>query len=221
MAQRSGPSVTVLGADGVRKSVLSDLASFDSMMTHAANPEDMLELLVMRERMKSWRFYDHFRTDADAPARRPQIGTRTPVLAADGHDLASAMQTIHEIGDSEQLAVSIDDAFPGSEISVSQKGRVFRTKHDSTRIAQATPNSRTFRRHVALSSADGCTLEPEAATTSGPQRTRNKFASRFAPRLGPSHRICFTTLSSSRGVPCSATRTCSFGGRGVLCSFSP
>ena len=120
IAQRSGPTVTVLGTDGARKTVLKDLASFDSMMTHAANPEDMLELLVMRERMKSWRFYDHFRTDADASARRPQIGTRTPVLAADGHDLPSAMQTIQEIGDREQLAACIEDAFPGSEISISQ-----------------------------------------------------------------------------------------------------
>ncbi len=28
--------------------------------------------------------YDHFRTDIDAPARRRQVGTRTPVLAGDG-----------------------------------------------------------------------------------------------------------------------------------------
>lgn len=125
LAQRAGPGVTVMAEDGTRKTVITDLASFDSMMTHAADPEHMLELLVMRERMKSWRFYDHFRTDPDAPARRPQIGTRTPVLAADGHDLPSAIQTILEIGDGDELAASVDDAFPGSEVIVSQADGLF------------------------------------------------------------------------------------------------
>jgi predicted ATPase len=39
----------------------------------------------------AWRFYDHFRVDADAPARQPVIATRTPVLAADGRDLVAAL----------------------------------------------------------------------------------------------------------------------------------
>lgn len=125
LAQRSGAGVTVMSETGGRKTVITDLASFDSMMTHAADPEHMLELLVMRERMKSWRFYDHFRTDADAPARRPQIGTRTPTLASDGHDLPSAIQTILEIGDSAELSARIDDAFPGSRVAISQVDGVF------------------------------------------------------------------------------------------------
>ncbi|MDA7949462.1 MAG: AAA family ATPase [Hyphomicrobiaceae bacterium] len=125
IASRSGPSVTVLASDGSRKTVLKDLASFDSMMTHAADPENMLELLVMREGMKAWRFYDHFRTDAEALARRPQVGTRTPVLSSDGHDLASAIQTIVEIGDRDQLAGHIDDAFPGAELALSEADGLF------------------------------------------------------------------------------------------------
>jgi len=125
LAQRRGTGVHVMGRDGGQKAVITDLATFDSMMTHAASPEDMLELLVLRERMRSWRFYDHFRTDAEAPSRRPHIGTRTPVLASDGHDLASAMQTILEIGDDRKLAESIDDAFPGSEIAITVTDGLF------------------------------------------------------------------------------------------------
>ena len=125
LAQRAGAGVTVMAQNGSRKTVITDLPSFDSMMTHAADSEHMLELLVLRERMKSWRFYDHFRTDIDAPARRPQIGTRTPVLASDGHDLASAIETIFEIGDGNQLAASIDDAFPGSRVVVTQSDGLF------------------------------------------------------------------------------------------------
>lgn len=119
IAGRNGPTVRVLNAQGQRIPVYQNMARFDSMMTHAADPKDGLELLVMRERMRAWRFYDHLRTDRDAPARFPRIGTRTPVLSADGGDLAAALQTIVEIGDEVALAEAIDDAFPGASISVS------------------------------------------------------------------------------------------------------
>lgn len=72
----------------------------------------------MRESIRAWRFYDHFRADVDAPARSPQIGTRTPVLADDGCDLAAAIQTIIEIGDREGLTAAVADAFPGGSLSV-------------------------------------------------------------------------------------------------------
>nr|WP_319382927.1 AAA family ATPase [uncultured Roseibium sp.] len=119
IAGRNGPTVRVLNAQGQRIPVYQNMARFDSMMTHAADPKDGLELLVMRERMRAWRFYDHLRTDRDAPARFPRIGTRTPVLSPDGGDLAAALQTIVEIGDEVALAEAIDDAFPGASINVS------------------------------------------------------------------------------------------------------
>jgi predicted ATPase len=68
--------------------------------------------------MRAWRFYDQFRSDLDAPARLPQIGTHTPVLSNDGSDLAAAVQTIIEIGDPGSLNQSVDDAFPGTALSV-------------------------------------------------------------------------------------------------------
>jgi predicted ATPase len=119
IAGRNGPMVRVLNTQGQRIPVVQNLARFDSMMTHAADPKDGLELLVMRERMRAWRFYDHLRTDRDAPARFPKIGTRTPVLSGDGGDLAAALQTILEIGDETALEEAIDDAFPGASIRIS------------------------------------------------------------------------------------------------------
>ncbi|MEJ1167480.1 AAA family ATPase [Variovorax sp. CCNWLW235] len=94
------------------------IAQFASMMTEYADPHAAPEMLALREQMRSWRFYDHFRSDADAPARQPQIGTYTPVLANDGADLAAALQTIREIGDSSALDRAVDDAFPGARIQV-------------------------------------------------------------------------------------------------------
>ena len=76
------------------------------------------------------RFYDHFRTDAQAPARMPQIGTHTPVLGHDGTDLAAALQTIREIGDSAALDAAVDDAFPGARVDVAAvDGRFETTMH--------------------------------------------------------------------------------------------
>ena len=107
--------------DGGGWAVLTqELASFDSMMTHCADPRNTPEMLLLREQMRGWRFYDQFRADAEAPARLPQIGTHTPVLGNDGADLAAAVQTILEIGDPEALAGSVADAFPGASVCVSR-----------------------------------------------------------------------------------------------------
>jgi predicted ATPase len=87
------------------------LQPFDSMLSEFADPQRAPELLALRERMRAWRFYDHLRTDADAPARRAQIGTRTPILGPEGADLAAALQTIREIGSKGALDDAIELAF--------------------------------------------------------------------------------------------------------------
>jgi predicted ATPase len=105
--------------------VAKDLSMFDSVMTQLSDRASTPEILRLRESIRAWRFYDHFRTDADSPARQPQIGTLTPVLANDGSDLAAAVQTIFEIGDSEALKAAVEDAFPGSRLSVDARSGRF------------------------------------------------------------------------------------------------
>src|SRR5262245_45974465 len=56
--------------------------------------------------------------DREAPARRPQIGTYTPILRGDGADLAAAVQTIREIGHAVHLDHAIESAFPGASVDV-------------------------------------------------------------------------------------------------------
>lgn len=117
-AERRGPHVRIRKETGEWRDTLRNLATFDSMMTHGADPHDGLELLILRERMREWRFYDHLRTDREAPARRPQVGTYTPVLASDGADMAAAIRTIVEIGNPEELDETVADAFPGASLNV-------------------------------------------------------------------------------------------------------
>lgn len=100
------------------------LSDTDSMLASVADPQRAPEMLAVREGVRGWRFYDHFRTDSDAPARTAQIGTFTPILQHDGSNLAAALQTIIEIRSDEALAMALEDAFPGSRLSVqSQNGR--------------------------------------------------------------------------------------------------
>jgi len=119
LVDRRGPVVQTRGDEGGWTIVTHCLATFDSMMTHCADPQHTPELLRLREEMRGWRFYDHFRTDAAAPARLRQIGTHTPVLSHDGADLAAALQTIRQIGDDAALDRAVDDAFPGARVDVS------------------------------------------------------------------------------------------------------
>jgi predicted ATPase len=95
------------------------------MLSEVADPQRAPELLVLRERIRSWRFYDHLRTDVQAPARTAQIGTRTPVLSHDGADLAAALQTIREIGDHQAMDDAIGHAFPGSRVQITEAGGRF------------------------------------------------------------------------------------------------
>ncbi|WP_141455987.1 AAA family ATPase [Pseudoxanthomonas sp. z9] len=117
LVDRRGPMARIREGRAWRI-VAEHLTPFESLFTQIADPVSAPEVLDLRERIRGWRFYDHFRTDAEAPARLPQLGTRTPVLSHDGHDLAAAWQTIREIGDRAALDAAVEDAFPGAQVEV-------------------------------------------------------------------------------------------------------
>lgn len=124
LSDRSGPAVRTRTASGTWHSTVNGVRPYDSMLGELADPQLAPDLLRLREHLRSWRFYDHVRTDARAPARGARIGTRTPVLAHDGADLAAALQTIRETGDHDALDAAVDAAFPGSRVEiVSESGR--------------------------------------------------------------------------------------------------
>jgi predicted ATPase len=108
------------GFDQLTKS----LPAYRSVLAEYAHPGTLPELASVRDRLRDWRFYDGFRVDADAPARRPRVGTRTPVLSDDGGDLAAAVQTIVEAG-FDDLPKAVADAFDGAEVSVAVHDGLF------------------------------------------------------------------------------------------------
>jgi predicted ATPase len=121
LVDRAGPMVRT--REGRNWDVLAQhTPTFDSLFDQVGNLRSSPEVLQLRESIRGWRFYDHFRSDADAPARKPQLGTRTPVLHHDGRDLAAALQTIREIGEPEALDAAISDAFPGARVAIDAQG---------------------------------------------------------------------------------------------------
>jgi len=155
-AARNGPLVRIRSDAGDWRQVFHNLAPFDSMMTHCSDPREGLELLLLRERMRDWRFYDHLRTDRDAPARRPQVGTYTPVLGSDGSDLAAALQTIRGIGSDVELRDAIADAFPGAGIEIVENEGYFELEmrqHGLLRPLRAAELSDGTLRYLLLTAA--------------------------------------------------------------------
>jgi len=118
LADRRNSVVRLRTSEGEWEIVRQHLPLFDSMLTEVADANRAPEVLSLRDQIRSWRFYDHFRVDAEAPARQPQLGTRTPVLSHDGRDVAAALQTIREIGDINALDTAVSDAFPGCHITI-------------------------------------------------------------------------------------------------------
>ncbi|TBN58010.1 ATP-binding protein [Glaciihabitans arcticus] len=117
LTERHGPSVRVRTGDDWLRHELK-LAPWSSVLSEVGDARAAPEVLALRETLRSWRFYDSLRTDADAEARQAHIGTRTPVLSASGSDLAAALQTIREIGVAAELDAAVDRAFPGSRVGV-------------------------------------------------------------------------------------------------------
>ena len=118
LVERSGPSLRARDDLGRWQHLDQHLPHYESLLSHFGDPRRLPEALHLREWIRTWRFYDQFRTDRDAPVRRPQVATRTLVLNHDGRDLAAAWQTILEVGDDEALAACLDDAFPGARVEI-------------------------------------------------------------------------------------------------------
>ncbi len=118
LVDRNGAVARLRGEKGEWVELSRRLHAYESMLTEVSDQDRAPEVLRVRDMVRSWRFYDHFRTDHEAPARQAQIGTRTPVLHHSGSDLAAALQTLRETGQDGLLDAAIGNAFPGSRLRI-------------------------------------------------------------------------------------------------------
>jgi len=148
------------------------LADTDSMLASIPDPQRAPEMLAVRESIRSWRFYDHFRTDTDSPVRSTQIGTFSPVLHHDGSNLAAALQTIFELRSDEELARTIDDAFPGSSLYIESAAGGFSIRlqqHGLLRPLSAKELSDGTLRYLLLTAALLTPRPPELLVLNEPE----------------------------------------------------
>lgn len=112
--------------EGAWTTLSQQLAPYESIVTDLADGDSGPELLALRRTLGSWRFYDHFRVDQGAPARQPQVGTRSPVLSHSGDDLAAVWATIRDAGHGDRLDAAVTRAFPRARVRIDAADGRFR-----------------------------------------------------------------------------------------------
>ena len=156
LVQRTGAVVERCGEGGPSRPLALEVSPHESLFTAVSDPLEAPEVFQLRNTILSWRFYDSFRTDRQAPARSGRIATRTPSLAGDGGDLAAAVQTILEIGDADAFQDAIADAFPACRLTVDIAQPIFRLQLHQPgllRPLEATELSDGTLRYLLLAAA--------------------------------------------------------------------
>jgi len=156
LVQRTGAVVERCGEGGPSHPLALEVSPHESLFTAVSDPLEAPEVFQLRQTILSWRFYDSFRTDRQAPARSGRIATRTPSLAGDGGDLAAAVQTILEIGDADAFQDAIADAFPACRLTVDIAQPIFRLQLHQPgllRPLEATELSDGTLRYLLLAAA--------------------------------------------------------------------
>ena len=120
LMERSGGTVWLRDETGRRHTYEDALLSSETALASFRDGARFAELAAVREAILDWRLYHEFRTDAEAPVRKPCLAIVTPTLSADGHDLATVLGTLVRVReDTAGIAAAIEDAFPGASFDLS------------------------------------------------------------------------------------------------------
>jgi len=118
LCERSAGLTRIRGRDGEWSEYPLTLTDNESILSQLRDPGRFPELFTLREAIRDWRFYHHFRTDDQSPLRSSQIAVTTWQISHDGSDLAAALQTILAAGDADLLDEAIESAFPGRSLRI-------------------------------------------------------------------------------------------------------
>ncbi|MGH6960848.1 MAG: AAA family ATPase, partial [Dongiaceae bacterium] len=80
MLERKGPTAWLRNAEGRRVPYELELLASETALSQLRDPVAYPEQALLRNELQGWRFYHHFRIDADSPLRQPQVGVCTPTL---------------------------------------------------------------------------------------------------------------------------------------------
>ena len=122
LLDRAGTTAFVRDDEGHRITFPAAFHSSESVLSQLVDARQFPELVHVRETLRRMRFHHHLRTDDQAPARQPSLGTRTLAVADDGSDLAAALATILRDGDGRSLQRCVGDALADAEVVVEEDG---------------------------------------------------------------------------------------------------
>lgn len=117
LMERDQRAAWARGSNGVREAAVTELLGSETALSGLRGGYP--EVDAARFIMAGWRFYHSFRTDPDSSLRRPCPAITSPVMAADGSNLAAVFATIRHIrGETVDLDAAIEHAFPGARLWV-------------------------------------------------------------------------------------------------------
>jgi predicted ATPase len=148
MLDRSGATAFVRDEEGHRVVFPAAFHGSESVLSQLMDARQYPELAAVREALLGMRFHHQLRTDEEAPARRPSLGTRTLAVADDGSDLAAALATIQRDGDRRALEHCVAEAFDGAQVVIDEDD-------DSGRLDLLLDTGSLFRPLVASELSDG------------------------------------------------------------------
>ncbi|UGA40290.1 AAA family ATPase [Chromobacterium haemolyticum] len=234
--ERRNQSAFLTSVDGVKTTYPLGLQAEESVFGQLSEPHLYPEVSQVRETLRRWRFYHEFAVWPGSPPRAPQVGIRSPVLAHDGGNLASAFQTIVEIGDVELLRSVLADAFPDSRFPGGGAAWPFPDADAARWHSAAAGGGRIVRRHPAFPMPGGGLAQPAPAGVHGLERTGKQPAPGLAAGAGAADRrggppqpaVGDQPFAAAGGADCASPAAAPFhadaarrrdgaGGRGLSC----
>ena len=157
MVDRNVNGVSLRASDGEKVHLPMSLSASESVLAQIVDPERFPAITNTRNAFASWRFYHGFRTDEASEIRQPQICSYSPVLAADGKNVASAILTINETGDRDAFDRAVYDALGGSRVAIeidsSNRARIQLLQRGLSRPLEASELSDGTLRYICLLAA--------------------------------------------------------------------
>jgi predicted ATPase len=125
LMRRQGPDAWLLDADGARRDYARALLPSETALASFRDVDRYPALEYVRRELNGWRFFHTFRTEPGAAVRGSCLALATPMLRADGTDLAAVLATLYYVqGDAVAVERAVDEALPGAKLMVDvDKGR--------------------------------------------------------------------------------------------------
>lgn len=123
MMKRSGPAISVRGANGRMQDYPDQALTSETAIALLGDAGHYPEVGAFRRAVDGWRFFHGFRTDRTSPLRMPCLAVTGPMLDEDGGNLAAVFATlVHTREDTVELDRAVAAALGGARLVVPLPG---------------------------------------------------------------------------------------------------